>query len=164
LVSRRDFLTIYKGVSNDVDTALRPPYALNETLFKEMCPDCESKSCISSCQQSIILLDKGGIPKLDFTNAGCTFCEDCASSCKFDVLSIENKKNIYANLYIVSQSCVAHNGVVCFLCKDPCIDHAILFNGLFSPVIDMDLCSSCGYCISRCPTDSIKIEVIKNIG
>jgi ferredoxin-type protein NapF len=50
--------------------------------------------------------------------------------------------------------------VICFSCKEPCIDDAILFNGMFNPVIDMDKCTGCGFCLGRCPTLAIDFTVI----
>ena len=47
-----------------------------------------------------------------------------------------------------------------FSCKDPCVDNAIDFQGLFNPTIDLTKCTSCGFCVSVCPTDAIKLEII----
>ena len=38
-------------------------------------------------------------------------------------------------------------------------DNAILFNGMFNPVIDDEKCTACGFCLSRCPTQAISYEV-----
>jgi ferredoxin-type protein NapF len=78
-----------------------------------------------------------------------------------DVLSLENQSTsdwLNAIFSISTQACVAHNGVICYSCKEPCIDDAILFNGLFNPVIDDEKCTGCGFCISRCPTEAISYK------
>ena len=49
---------------------------------------------------------------------------------------------------------------MCFSCKDPCLDDAIQFLGMFRPEIDENLCTSCGFCLKVCPTDAITLEVI----
>jgi ferredoxin-type protein NapF len=36
------------------------------------------------------------------------------------------------------------------------MEDAILFNGMFDPVIDEDKCNGCGFCIGRCPTQAIE--------
>lgn len=137
---------------------MRPPYGFNESLFQSECVACESRACVTSCEEEIILIRADGTPMLNFSKKGCTFCEACAKACMPNVLSLENQhtsESINARFIISTEGCVAHNGVICFACKEPCIDDAILFNGMFNPVIDMDLCTACGYCLGRCPTQAI---------
>jgi ferredoxin-type protein NapF len=116
---------------------------------------------VASCEEEIILIRADGTPMLNFTKKGCTFCEACAEVCTSNVLSLEYpeyREKINAKFVISTTDCVAHNGVICFSCKEPCIDDAILFNGMFNPVIDMNLCTGCGYCLGRCPTQAISYE------
>ncbi len=49
---------------------------------------------------------------------------------------------------------------MCFSCKDPCLDDAIEFIGMFRPEIIDDKCTSCGFCIKACPTQAIEIKII----
>ena len=167
MASRRNFLNIFKKsleISKEGSPlVVRPPYALTESLFQSECVTCESKSCVASCDEQIILIQADGTPRLDFTKRGCTFCEDCALACEADVLNIDNlhtSERINATFRISTEGCVAHHGVICFSCKEPCIDDAILFNGLFNPVIDMDRCTGCGFCLGRCPTQAISYDAI----
>lgn len=142
---------------------VRPPYGLNEFLFQSECVACESKACVASCDEQIIVIQEDGTPRLNFSKSGCTFCEACASVCEPNVLSLENRQTseqINAIFRISIEGCVAHHGVICFSCKEPCIDDAILFNGMFSPVIDMDKCTGCGFCLGRCPTQAISYDAI----
>lgn len=123
---------------------------------------CEEKYCLSSCDENIIVILSDGTPSLNFSHSGCTFCEECANVCTLNVLSLENldtAETLNAKLKISLDGCVAHNGVICVSCKEPCIDDAILFNGMFNPVIDTDRCTSCGFCLSRCPTGAISYSV-----
>jgi ferredoxin-type protein NapF len=138
---------------------VRPPYGLNESLFQSECVTCESKACVASCEEKIIVLDEKGVPTLGFSVNGCTFCEACAEVCEADVLSIERSGGaewINARFRIQVEGCMAHNGVICFSCKEPCMEDAILFNGMFNPVIDEDKCNGCGFCLGRCPTQAIE--------
>ena len=165
MASRRDFFNalrkpadIISKTSHKEDLLVRPPYGLNESLFQSECPACESQACVASCEQEIILIRADKTPMLNFTKTGCTFCEDCAVACPSTVLSLEHQhtaENINALFRISTEGCVAHHGVICFSCKEPCIDDAILFNGMFNPVIDEDRCTGCGYCMARCPTQAI---------
>ena len=108
----------------------------------------------------IIQFDDLGSPVLNFALQGCTYCDECALSCSSDVLDIKFKKNINVKFSIDTALCLSWKKTMCFSCKDPCIDNAIDFQGLFSPTIDLTKCTSCGFCVSVCPTDAIKLEII----
>ena len=141
---------------------MRPPYGSSESLFQSECPGCESKACVASCDEKIIFIAEDGTPTLTFKQNGCTFCDACAEVCEADVLSLKNEEAaswLNAVFRISTEACVAHHGVICHSCKEPCIDDAILFNGMFNPVIDDDKCTACGFCLSRCPTQAISYEV-----
>jgi len=173
LTSRREFFDAFrkplkiKKAEKEV-LILRPPYASSESLFESVCVNCESKACVASCDEQIIVLQEAGTPTLSFLKSGCTFCEECAIACtatknEVNVLSLENTQSsevLNAKFKISTTSCVAHNGVICFSCKEPCIDDAILFNGMFNPIIDPDKCTACGFCLSRCPTIAIDFTLI----
>ena len=143
---------------------VRPPYALGESFFQKECVSCDSKACVASCDEEIIVIQADGTPMLSFAKSGCTFCEACADACEPNVLGLENRhtsEQLNATFRISTEGCVAHNGVICFSCKEPCIDDAILFNGMFNPVIDTDKCTGCGFCVGRCPTQAIDFTVIE---
>jgi len=159
--SRREFLkTLTRQRKQDKEAKplyLRLPYSHNLELFDKECIECESKACASSCDENIIIIEAGGTPIINFAKSGCTFCQDCANACEQGVLKLEpESKKIDATFIINKESCMAHNGSICFSCKEPCIDSAILFKGVFEPIIDLDICTCCGFCLSRCPTDAIE--------
>ena len=159
MTSRREFFRkVNPHIKEDVSLVIRPPYGLDDLLFQTGCITCESKACVSACEEEIIMIDENQTPTLDFSQKGCTFCDACAVACDKGVLSVEHahtSEKINANFMISLDTCVAHHEVICFSCKEPCIDDAILFNGMFNPVIDMNLCTACGYCVGRCPTEAI---------
>jgi len=167
VASRRDFLaTFRKPLAQNKENpplVVRPPYGFDESVFHRECVTCLNKSCVASCDEQIIFIQEDGTPALSFVKSGCTFCEECANACEPNVLSLEhthNAEQLNATFRISTEGCVAHNGVICFSCKEPCIDDAILFNGMFNPVIDMDKCTGCGFCLGRCPTLAIDFSVI----
>jgi len=141
------------------ETYTRPPYNNDESLFRNECPKCDAK-CATVCEVEIIKIAPDSTPYLDFSKSGCTYCDDCALGCEFGVLTLENKKQINAIVTINKNECVSWEGVMCFSCKDPCLDNAIDFKAMFMPGIN-DNCTSCGFCISRCPVEAIKVEVIQ---
>ncbi len=171
MASRREFFNAFRKpadiVSRQVskeELLVRPPYGLSESLFQSECPACDSQACVASCEQKIILIRADKTPMLNFSKTGCTFCDECAIACPSTVLDLEHKataEDINARFRISTEGCVAHNGVICFSCKEPCIDDAILFNGMFNPVIDEDRCTGCGYCMARCPTQAISYIATK---
>ena len=167
MATRRDFFTtLKKPLQQSKERSplvVRPPYGLNESLFQNECVTCEEKLCVASCDEQIIVLQSDGTPMLNFAKSGCTFCEECANACESNILSLEHlhtAETLNATFRISTEGCVAHNGVICFSCKEPCTDDAILFNGMFNPVIDMDKCTGCGFCLGRCPTLAIDFTVI----
>ena len=163
MASRRDFFKSFtkplvKNKEEESSSLVRPPYGSTESLFQSECPSCKSKACVTSCDEKIIFIAEDGTPTLSFNKNGCTFCDECANSCEANVLSLKNTETatwLNAVFKISLEACVAHHGVICHSCKEPCIDDAILFNGMFNPIIDDDKCTACGFCISRCPTQAI---------
>lgn len=137
---------------------LRPPYFGDESLFHNECNKCDAK-CATVCEEDIIKIADDKTPYLVFSNSGCTYCDKCALSCEFGVLDLNHKKLIGATVFIDKKSCLSWNHTMCFSCKDPCLDKAIDFQAMFMPLIN-DKCTACGFCISRCPTDAIKIKVL----
>jgi len=169
MASRREFLKSFtkpllQSQEEDSPLLVRPPYGKDESTFQSECPSCESKACVASCDEKIIVILDDGTPTLDFSKNGCTFCDECANVCDADVLSLQNiytSEKLNAMFRISLEGCVAHHGVICNACKEPCIDDAILFNGMFNPVIDEDRCTGCGFCIARCPTQAISFRVLE---
>ncbi len=163
---RRRLFSLFRGNEPEGESyrQVRPPYGESESAFRSKCAQCETKACATSCDEQIIVIEAGGTPILNFTRSGCTFCEECAKACEergSGSLSLENThtaQRINARFVISTEGCMAHHGVICFSCKEPCIDNAILFNGLFNPVIDTDRCTGCGFCLSRCPVKAIAYQ------
>jgi len=166
VANRRDFFKSFtkplRQAKEETPLLVRPPYGSSASLFQSECPNCIEKSCVASCDEKIIFIADDGTPTLNFRENGCTFCDACAEVCEAGVLSLENESTatwLNAIFKISLEACVAHHGVICYSCKEPCIDDAILFNGMFNPVIDDEKCTACGFCISRCPTQAISYEV-----
>ncbi len=140
---------------------IRPPYCDKNSDFSK-CKECEG-SCVLSCEEKILFRDIDGSPYISFNGKGCTFCKKCAESCEFDVLSLEKEEKIYAEVIINETKCLAWNGTMCFSCKEPCLDNAIKFEGLFKPRIILDLCTGCGFCLPVCPSGAIHIKPLTEV-
>lgn len=146
----------FKDEKKNQEKTIRPPYFEDESDFLKECINCDGK-CATFCEEQIIVIQEDKTPKLNFSNSGCTYCDACAIACEPDVLKLENKKNINAKVSIDILKCLAWNQTMCFSCKDPCLDDAIEFIGLFRPEIVSYKCTSCGFCIKVCPTNAISI-------
>jgi len=146
-----------KGEKKEI--IIRPPYYSDITAFDTECQNCDGK-CATLCQEQIIIIGEDKTPRLDFSTNGCTYCDDCAIACEVDVLRVEDRKLIDAGIRINESKCLSWQGVMCFSCKDPCLEDAIDFKAMFMPTINQDKCTACGFCISRCPSDAIDIKVI----
>lgn len=144
-----------------VKNIIRPPYFKDENDFLEQCIDCEGL-CVESCDEGIIKMGEDKTPFIDFSISGCTYCDDCAQACEPDVLTIEQKQNIPQNIEIDMLKCVSWHQVMCFSCKDPCLDDAIEFLGMFRPKINSNKCTNCGFCIKYCPADAITLKDLNN--
>ncbi len=136
---------------------VRPPYVQDEKEFSLSCQKCDGK-CATSCEEQIIVIGADETPRLNFSKSGCTYCDACALACEYGVLTLESKTRIDAEVIIDTSKCLSHQGVMCFSCKDPCLEDAIIFFAMFMPRINQDKCTACGFCMNRCPTYSIFIN------
>lgn len=158
-MQRRELFTNFaKGFKEKQhsEKVLRPPYFKDENDFFKECISCEDR-CDTVCKEHIIKIEDA-MPRLDFKDRGCTYCDECAVYCSKGVLQIENKKRVDASFEIDILQCLSWNGTMCFSCKDPCLDNAIDFIAMFRPSIDTTKCTSCGFCVGVCPTDAVKIK------
>jgi len=156
-MQRRSF---FRRVTNSpFKSFIYPPYYKKKEDFQN-CFECNEKDCLNACEEKIIKINDY-FPVLDFSVSGCTFCDECAIACKYDVLSAENKKNnINCEMIINPAKCIAWNQTICFSCQDICQESAIIYKGLFNPVIDLDKCTACGFCIGVCPSNAIETKII----
>ena len=150
---------LFRRASSPFKSFLYPPYFEKKEDFLN-CIECENKECVNACEEKIIHIENE-IPILKFGINGCTFCDECASACPKGVLNLKNKKNkINAEMIINPNKCIAWNQTVCFSCQDICEENAITYKGMFNPIIDLEKCTACGFCLSVCPTFAIEIKVI----
>jgi len=156
-MDRRSFFRRVK--TSPFKSYIYPPYFDKKEDFLK-CHQCESKDCLNACNEKIIkIIDEK--PILDFSVSGCTFCDECALACTQSVLSITNKKEkINAEFIINPSKCIAWNQTICFSCQDICQEFAIIYKGMFNPVIDLDKCTACGFCIGVCPAGSIETKIL----
>ncbi len=152
--TRRGFFSVISQLFQEENTHIRPPYAVMDETF-ETCKTCDAM-CLKVCEEKIIKRDPKGLPYLDFSRNGCSDCHKCLEACTPNVLN-DSKRFIQAKAHISSLSCLSHHETICFSCKEPCLDNAIVFEGMFHPTIVSDKCTGCGYCVSVCPSTAITL-------
>ena len=162
-MNRRELLKSFaKPFTNDTsqpNEILRPPYSKgSDDIFKDTCIKCENKNCAKVCQENIILIQEDGTPKLEFAISGCTYCDECAKACNYGILDVADKQNFNIRFVLDSKKCISWDNTICFACKDPCLENAINFNGMFNPDINNIVCTSCGFCIAICPSNAISFK------
>lgn len=136
---------------------IRPPYYEDRQSFYAHCQVCDG-ACATACEEGIIEILADKTPSIEFGKSGCTYCDKCALACGFGVLKLEYKALIHIELSINTQSCMSWSQTMCFACKEPCLEDAIIFEGLFRPTINQARCTHCGFCLSRCPTNAIELK------
>jgi ferredoxin-type protein NapF len=152
-MERRNFFKNLTNSKKSKRVVIRPPYFEEEGSF-EKCVECDGK-CADVCETKIIFISEDNKPFLDFSQNGCTFCDECAKICPEDVLKVEFKDIVDAEIVIDPKKCMSWSKNICFSCKDPCLENAIEFAGMFYPEIIADKCTACGFCIKYCPTEAI---------
>ncbi len=145
----------------------RPPWALTESLFVDNCSRCNE--CVLACEEEIIIKGDGGFPEIDFQRGECTFCEACVNACETKALYKQPNNNDQAPFYFditIDDRCLAKQKIHCQSCKDVCDSRAIdmlwpttnTIAAIQTPFIRDSDCTSCGACVSTCPSQSIHIS------
>ncbi|RXJ57617.1 ferredoxin-type protein NapF [Candidatus Marinarcus aquaticus] len=157
-MKRRELLgSLFSDKERREDIIIRPPYYKDIYSFDKHCHECNG-ICSTVCQENIIVITENKTPILNFSKSGCTYCDECAKACPSDVLNTEYKQKIALEFEIDMLQCLSWNNTLCFSCKEPCLDNAIEFLGMFRPSIIDDKCTACGFCVSRCPTNAINYK------
>lgn len=141
---------------------LRPPWALPESRFTELCTRCGD--CLAACEDQLIVEGRGGFPKMDFTRGGCDFCGECEAVCKPAALSREAEEGgrPWRLKATILGNCLSLNAVICRSCGEACDERAIRFQletgGVARPLLDREACTGCGECFAVCPVRCITLS------
>lgn len=156
-IDRAQFL---RGDWKGDHSPLRPPWALAEGRFRDLCDGCGD--CIDTCSEKILLLGRGRYPEVDFTRGECTFCGDCVAACPTAALRVLEDAPPWTLRARIEDHCIAYHGVECRSCGEYCEQRAIPFRlqagAVARPELNPAECNGCGACIKPCPVQAITIH------
>jgi ferredoxin-type protein NapF len=141
--------------------APRPPWAIEDpTRFLQTCTRCSE--CVSVCPTTILKMGDGGYPEVSFASNGCDVCGQCADVCQPQALQRKPHALAWSWRAHISKACLAQQQVECRVCGEFCDARAIRFKpqlgGVSMPEVQRDLCTGCGHCVSKCPTQAIAMK------
>ncbi|MBN1303663.1 MAG: 4Fe-4S binding protein [Anaerolineales bacterium] len=182
-ISRRDFLQGLGALAAGAvvfpltllekrPTPLRPPGALPEDEFLNVCIACQE--CVRVCPTHGLQADflgsglSGiGMPVLAPRLGGCSLgvsCNHlCQQVCPVDAILPVSQEGFKIGTAKVDRSlCLAWDqGVKCLVCVEACQYHAAIpFQGRVT--VNADKCVGCGFCESGCPVPGSAIRVYPN--
>jgi len=168
------------------DDLIRPPGALDETLFLASCVRCGEcmKVCINNALQPLFfekslegMFTPKLVPRLGYCEFNCTLCTQVCPTGALSRLNVEQKHAfVIGKAYFDTNKCLVYaQKKSCIVCEEHCPTHdkAIGFNEiktrdiqgnllvLKQPYVKEELCIGCGICEHICPVQgSSAIRVV----
>jgi len=141
---------------------LGPPPPWHQGLaLADHCLDCPHP-CTDACEPGIIRLhpadhELAGIPYLDFSNSGCTFCRACVAACPIDIEPAVDTRPVIGTARLNRNTCIAWDDVICMACSGRCDYHAITTVHQRQAQVNAEVCNGCGMCVAACPVNALEI-------
>ncbi len=159
-LTRRSFI---RGRRSGEQATIRPPWSTTDSRFLARCTRCGD--CADACAENIIVLDRQGLPEVNFKRGACTCCGQCAAACTPGALRrpVPGERAVPWALAIrFSADCLDRRGITCRVCAEGCEEEAIDFHPVsgnrWIPNVDDARCSGCGACHWGCPVGAVTIQ------
>jgi len=160
---------------------LRPPGALPEERFADLCIRCGS--CIRACPTGCLPASWDArdplafqTPAMDYRRAGCAFdCKACGRVCPTgairDLPLAGKQRTVVGTARIDPSRCIPHrDGKACVVCYSACpVAGAVALapagrtlpwgDPLLLPAVDPARCIGCGLCEAACPVPGSAVRV-----
>jgi ferredoxin-type protein NapG len=150
-----------------VDLPMRPPGAIEETLFRIRCTRCGK--CVEVCRRKAIRpvgadgwKDFGHrTPQLSPSEKACDLCFECVDVCPTGALrKVAVAQVRIGTAVLVPEKCIETGKGICQRCVDACPlkGTAIRLDG-GRPAVDPAACVGCGLCVEACASRPAGITV-----
>lgn len=136
-----------------------PPW-MQDLPQQDACRACP-QACVTACEQDIIRIHPpghvlAGLPWLDFSAAGCTFCGGCTEACPLD--HARDVPPVLGRVRLMQGRCLAWNNVICLSCLGACQTRALRLDRQQRVNVAAERCNGCGMCVSRCPVEALAVD------
>jgi ferredoxin-type protein NapF len=137
------------------------PPGMRGLLEPGTCRTCH-RPCVAACGQDIVRIHPdghalAGIPWLDFSAAGCTFCGECVRACPYLVAGDDAAAPTLGTARLERGRCLNWQGVICRSCLGACPVQALQQDRHRRVIVTADRCTGCGMCIAICPADALVV-------
>ncbi|MCL9774472.1 4Fe-4S dicluster domain-containing protein [Vibrio methylphosphonaticus] len=135
-------------------TVARPPGAVDEFLFQQICSGCAE--CVSACPEQVISLNEQ-LAELTLDYGYCAQCNECQQVCPTGALHGPNRDTLIRPVF--ASACQNALFGDCSLCAEQCPSQSISIRANGLPVVDGASCDGCGRCKQACPFTSIALKL-----
>ena len=131
----------------------RPPHAVEEALFQQLCKGCGE--CEKACPEQIINI-QDGLATLCLDYGYCSQCGECQKVCETRALT-DSSSDITLRPQF-EKGCQNHISGYCKLCVSQCPHDAITIKSGALPVLTDELCDGCCRCKQACNVSAISMQ------
>ncbi|MGX9520080.1 ferredoxin-type protein NapF [Vibrio mediterranei] len=135
-------------------TIPRPPKAVDELLYQQICNACGD--CVKACPEQVIAIEDE-LARLVLDYGYCSQCGECSQVCPTGAL--HGQDNDTGLIPQFSDGCQNALFSDCHLCQEACPKQAISITSYSLPELDKKACDGCGRCKQGCPFSAVSMAL-----